>query len=253
VEPFLYVEKYGKIEVNNRSVESQTESNNLWRDTMVEIINQGFDGGKRSLRLGVSDTLQTVYEVPDCPALLRSVLGGAVAWQKRNEFKVGVALRSLTQWAAVLMSLGARVTAEGKDELLADFLGQGGAIGKLTEVRVPLDVRGRVYGESAVRRTPSDTPIVAAFAVVDLTDGVVKQARLALTGVWEENVRLAKAAEKLIGRSLDGDTIAEVAASAQQEVNPKDHYLGSAEYRRAMTAVITKRALQSCVKGEMQA
>jgi carbon-monoxide dehydrogenase medium subunit len=172
-------------------------------------------------------------------------------WQKRNEYKSGTALRAIPQFAAVLLVLGAQVTIGEERETLSKFIARSGPVGKLTDIYIPLDVAGQVYGESHVRRTPADTPIVSATASIHLVDGIVKQARLALTGVWEESVREAKAAEILVGKSLDSKTIAEVVTSIQDEVNPKENYQGSNEYRRAMAGVTVKRALEICSKGGM--
>lgn len=171
--------------------------------------------------------------------------------KKRNEYKSGTALRTIPQYAAVLLTLGTQVTTGENREALSDFIERSGPVGKLTDIFVPLDVTGRIYGESHVRRTPTDTPIVSAMAGLDIVGGIVKQARLALTGVWEDNVRLAKAANLLVGKPLDTQTIANVAAAIQEEVNPKGNYLGSAEYRRAMAVITIKRALEICSKGGM--
>ncbi len=220
---------------------------------MVELMRQAYDGGSTSLRIGAGEPLQVVFEHPDCPALLRGVLSGAVAWQKRNEMKAAAALRWSAQWQAALLALGAIVLSDGKEETLADFLGREGAIGKLSEIRLPLDVPGRAWGEAHVRRTPTDVPIVSAIAVVDAPGGKVHLARLALAGVWSESVRLAKAADLLLGSALDKAAIHKAAAAAQQEVNPRDNFLGSAEYRREMAAVLSRRALEMCLEGGKQA
>jgi carbon-monoxide dehydrogenase medium subunit len=90
-----------------------------------------------------------------------------------------------------------------------------------------------------------------AIAVVDLDDSrgeraTVRQARLALTGAWGEPARLAKSAESLVGDALSADRIQQVAAAVEQEVAPRDDFYGSADYRRAMSAVLTRRALEDC-------
>ena len=64
-------------------------------------------------------------------------------------------------------------------------------------------------------------------------------------------MHLAKAANLLVGKPLDTQTIADVAAAIQEEVNPKGNYLGSVEYRRAMAVITIKRALEICSKGGM--
>jgi CO/xanthine dehydrogenase FAD-binding subunit len=101
-------------------------------------------------------------------------------------------------------------------------------------------------GEAYVARTPSDSPIVLAVAAVDISDGVISRARVALTGVWDEPVRLAEAPSNLVGGPLNQDTIAATAAAVEAEVSPQGDFRGSVEYRRAMAGVLTRRALERC-------
>jgi CO/xanthine dehydrogenase FAD-binding subunit len=152
---------------------------------------------------------------------------------------------------AALLALGARAAfhQEQQIEHLADFLKRAERRRRLAAVRLPLNVAGRVWGEAHVSRTPADKPIVAVIVVVDITDDVVRQARVALTGVWHEYARLANAAGLLVGSALDEDRIQVLASAVEREVKPYDDFLGSAEYRRAMAAVLTRRALESCCKG----
>jgi len=103
-----------------------------------------------------------------------------------------------------------------------------------------------------VALTPADEPIVAAIAVIELAgesqNPVVSQARLALTGAWRENARLARAAELLAGKPLTEEAIEQIAIGVEQEVSPPDDFRGSANYRRAMAALLTRRALRRMKK-----
>jgi len=101
-----------------------------------------------------------------------------------------------------------------------------------------------------VARTLADEPIVAAIAVVALDGDVVGQARVALTGAWPEPLRLAEAAARLVGGPLDAEHIQAVAEAVEEEVAPQGDFLGSAEYRRAMAGVLTRRALERIQRRE---
>jgi CO/xanthine dehydrogenase FAD-binding subunit len=103
-----------------------------------------------------------------------------------------------------------------------------------------------------VARTPADEPIVAVVAVVDMeADNLtVRQARIALTGVWPKSVRLAEAASYLVGRSLDESSRQAVAEGVEKEIAPKGDFLGSEEYRQAMAGVLTHRTLEQCLRQE---
>jgi carbon-monoxide dehydrogenase medium subunit len=186
-----------------------------------------------------------------------------LSWQLRNENMVIQAVRSprlAPQFLAALLALGAEVLVgesarallAGEGKLLADILRQATPhFDSMSAVCVPLDVPGRAWGESRVTRTPADAPIVGAIAVVDLDDSrgaraVVRQARLALTGAWGDPARLVESAGLLVGDALSAARIQQVAAAVEQEVAPRDDFYGSADYRRAMAAVLTRRALEDC-------
>jgi CO/xanthine dehydrogenase FAD-binding subunit len=194
--------------------------------------------------------LQAMLENEACPQVLRQALTGAISWQVRNEVTVRRALSSpriAPLWVTALYALGAMVTVDedgsGKEVVLAEA-------GSARPVALHVDTDGLRWGEAHVARTPADEPIVAAVAAVKLDDDVVQEVRVALTGVWQQAVGLAEAPTELVGEPLDDDTIQAVAKALEQEVEPKDDFLGSEEYRRAMAGVLTRRALHACLEQE---
>jgi CO/xanthine dehydrogenase FAD-binding subunit len=191
--------------------------------------------------------LQSVLDSPECPLLFRQALTGAISWQARNETPVRRALTSprvAPRWMAALLALGATVTVEGAEVLLETLL-KSEAEGTVSALHV--GVEGVRWGEAHVARTPADEAIVAAVAVVEMSGDAVRQARLALIGVWPETARLAEAPAQLIGGPLDEISIRAVAEAVEQEIAPRGDFLGSEEYRRAMAGVLTRRVLEACL------
>ena len=86
--------------------------------------------------------------------------------------------------------------------------------------------------------------LVGVAAVLDITDGVVRSARIALTGAAAAPARLSRVEEALTGQTASAESFALVAASAADGVEDINNDLhGSEEYRRAMIQVFTERAL----------
>ncbi len=192
-------------------------------------------------------SLQSVLDDAGCPSLLRRALTGALSWQTRNETSVRRALtapRIAPQWVAALLALGATVTVKGDDGPTEVPLAK---MGSSRPHALHVGPGGVKWGAAHVGRTPADTPIVAAVAGVEVAGGVVQQARVALTGVWPEPVRLAEAPAQLVGRPLDETSIQAVAGAVEKEVAPQGDFRGSEEYRRAMAGVLTRRALEACL------
>jgi CO/xanthine dehydrogenase FAD-binding subunit len=190
--------------------------------------------------------LQAVLDSFACPPLFHRTLSGVLSWQTRNETSVSRVLASprvAPQWVAALLALGATVTVEGAAEEVPLAEAKSGSVQAL-HVRV----ERLCWGEARVARTPADEPIVAAMAAVRMEDGVVQEARVALTGVWPEPVRLAESPAQLVGGPLDREGIQAVAQAVEQEVAPAGDFLGSELYRRAMAGVLTRRVLAQCLR-----
>ena len=209
------------------------------------------------LRLDANQPLQSIYAPPETPAILRQSLNGALTWQIRNETTAQKAILSpnlAPQFIAALLALNAEIIS-GADKIpLAAYLDRTQpAQAHILALQLPPMPSGFVWGEAHVSRTPADEPIVAAWAVLNLDGNTVQAARLALTGAQRQHARLAQAAERLIGHSLNDELIQQVADAAAQEANPPNDYLGGSAYRRRMVAVLTRRALEKCRNEERTA
>jgi CO/xanthine dehydrogenase FAD-binding subunit len=218
---------------------------------VIRVVAPGEGDTAAHLLVSADASLQALYESPSVPGLLRRTLGGSLSWQFRAEHSITRVMQSSNlapPFVAVLLALGARVVLEKAEGPLDDYLRRRLPAGQpLAAVRIPMEVPGRAWGETHVARTPADQPIVSAVAVVDLADGVVRQARLALSGAWRGYPRLLACAQLLVGGTLADATIRQVAEAAEREVEPPDDYRGSAEYRRAMAAVLARRSLEACM------
>lgn len=123
----------------------------------------------------------------------------------------------------------------------------------LSEVRIPAaapDGRG-VYHKLGTRNAPEDIGIVSAavYAVPDAEKKAWQEVRIALGAVAPTPIRARCAEERLQGQPI-GENIADEAAriAADKDARPITDVRGSAEYRRAMVAVLVKRALEQIAR-----
>ena len=90
--------------------------------------------------------------------------------------------------------------------------------------------------------------IVGVAAALDAADGVIRSARVGLTGAAACPSRLARVEAALQGQPATAETAAAAvrgAADGVDDLNADIH--GSAEYRRAMILVFTRRALDAAL------
>ncbi len=90
--------------------------------------------------------------------------------------------------------------------------------------------------------------IVGVAAALDVAEGVIRTARLGLTGAASSASRLAGVEAALQGQPATAQTAAAAAAGAAdgiEDFNADIH--GSAEYRRAMVPVFARRALEAAL------
>lgn len=203
--------------------------------------------------LDVRSSLDAVLTDPQCPPFLQTALLGKLTWQKRCEFNIAKTLKSPSlapHWIGALLAWGAEAKLEdGSVQSLSHIVGVPNRANPITSICMPLDVPGRVWSEARTSSTPQDYPSVWVMAVVDILDGFVQNARIALCGVWRQSVALSQAASLLVNSPLGAESIERVSGAVLEEVDPKGDYRGSAEYRRAMSGLLTYRALADCMEG----
>jgi aerobic carbon-monoxide dehydrogenase medium subunit len=114
----------------------------------------------------------------------------------------------------------------------------------LTEVRFPLpsSAVGTAFVELARRQ--GDFAIASIGATLETDgDGRIKAARLAASGAAPAAVRLTAAEEVLHGERLGEAAFASAADAAAAAAQPTPDLHGSADYRRRLIGVMTRRAL----------
>jgi carbon-monoxide dehydrogenase medium subunit len=84
---------------------------------------------------------------------------------------------------------------------------------------------------------------VAAAITLDGKDGVIAAARIALGAVAPTPIRSPSAEKVLVGERPTEGLFSRAGKEAAKDSRPIDDFRGSAEYRRSMVAVLTKRAL----------
>ncbi len=157
----------------------------------------------------------------------------------------------------VLIAMDAKLKIQGADHeqvcSIADFytgfkktLLEPGDI--ITEISIPAlkKNQGAAYLKHAVRKA-MDLAIVGVAAFVEVENGICKDAKIVLGAVDITAVRATKAEAMLIGNKLDEGLISKAAIQASEECKPIDDVRGSAEYRKDMIRVFTKRAVGQAV------
>ncbi|MGH9254917.1 MAG: FAD binding domain-containing protein [Vicinamibacterales bacterium] len=99
-----------------------------------------------------------------------------------------------------------------------------------------------------LRQRASHYAIVGVAAALAVSGGTIASARIGLTGATSHAQRLTRVEEALAGRPLSKEAIASAAELAGQGltgINSDIH--ASAEYRRAMVRVFTRRALEGAM------
>jgi aerobic carbon-monoxide dehydrogenase medium subunit len=118
----------------------------------------------------------------------------------------------------------------------------------LVELRIPAPTERSGGAYQKLERKVGDYAIAGVAAQLTLdADGSVSQAGIALTNLGPIPIRAAAAEEALLGRIPDEDVIDTAAQLAAAAADPVDDLRGPADYKRAVTRTLAKRALQTAV------
>ncbi|MFP3976204.1 MAG: FAD binding domain-containing protein [Dehalococcoidia bacterium] len=116
------------------------------------------------------------------------------------------------------------------------------------EIRIPplpQNAKGRYL--KLTPRKSMDLAIVGVAVVLVAEKGVCKDIRIALGAVAPTPMRAKRAEEALKGINLGSKAIEDAARIASEESCPIDDHRASAEYRREMVKVLTRRAIHDII------
>jgi aerobic carbon-monoxide dehydrogenase medium subunit len=179
--------------------------------------------------------------------------------QVRNKGTIGGSLvhsDPAADWPAAILAIGAELVATGAKgdrvikasdffiEMLTTSL-QPGEV--LREIRIPAG-KGKV-GQAYVKvRHPASGFAVVGVAVnLSIDGGKCQSAGIGITGVSPKAYRAANVESALKGSALDAKTLAAAAAHAADGVDVNSDLYASAEYRKQLASVYTRRALETAV------
>ncbi len=155
-------------------------------------------------------------------------------------------------WGSVMLALGAEVVARSPSgertipvsELLVDTFTTSLAPDEIvTEVRVPLPQRRSGGHYLKLERKVGDFATVGVAVQLELDDGRIGRAGIALTAVGPRNVTATEAERVLAGAEPGPDAFAEAGRLAADAAEPVDDVRGSARYKRAVVQTFVERAL----------
>ncbi len=95
---------------------------------------------------------------------------------------------------------------------------------------------------------PLDIAVVGVASQITLSDGVCRKARIALAAVAPTPIRATAAERALEGQPLTAQQIARAAQLAVEAARPISDQRGSADFRRHLVGVLTRRTLTTALE-----
>ena len=115
----------------------------------------------------------------------------------------------------------------------------------LTEIRVPKLGQSTGWSYKKFNRCAQDWAVVGVAAVVERSNGSISSARIGLTNMGSTPIRATAAEGALSGASAD--SVAEATSSADEGTSPASDIAASAEYRRHLARVLSRRAVEEAL------
>ena len=206
-----------------------------------------------SVQIGALTTHAMVQDTPEL-GLLADVAAEIADQQVRNRGTLGGSLAHAdpaSDMPAAMLVTESELIAHGPSgerriaasEMFRDYMTSALEPDELlTDICVP-DLEGYTHGYMKFARRAEDWAMVGVCALLKATDGSCEDVRIGLTNMGSTPLRANAAEDALRGRPLDADSIAAAAEQAAEGTEPPADLNASAEYKRHLARVLTKRAL----------
>src|SRR6476646_6574040 len=113
----------------------------------------------------------------------------------------------------------------------------------VTEIVLPKLPPRTGWGFAEVSRRRGDFALAAAAATLSIAADAIIEVRIALTGVGRTALRVTAAENLLVGQTLTANVSNEVVEAVRAAIEPDTDLHASADYRRHLAGVLTRRAL----------
>jgi carbon-monoxide dehydrogenase medium subunit len=216
----------------------------------------GLDGVSREnggWRIGAMTCHAELERTPDL-GVLAAAAGTIADPQVRNRGTIGGSLAHgdpASDLPAVMLIAEGSVTVKGSGgersiaaaDLFEDYLETSvGADEVVTSINVPaFDEYG--FGYQKFNRRSEDWAMVAVAAVVKRVDNVIEDVRVGLTNMGSVPLRASAVEEALRGQPPTAEAVAAAAEQAAEGTDPPADLNASADYKRHLARVLTRRAL----------
>ena len=181
------------------------------------------------------------------PIRTRGTFGGSIAHADPT-----------SEWCMLALLLDAEIVIAGPqgsrtvaaaDYFLGVFTTALGADEVVTEVHFPGPAPRSAIREFARRQ--GDFAVVAVATALEMEDGRVRSARIALAGVSDAPVRAMEAEAILAGAAPTDEAFDEAGRAAAAGLRPPSDIHGSSDYRKELAAALVRRALGDAVRADV--
>ena len=234
---------------------------------LVDVQHLGLDYIRRDghgCDIGAACTMSALERSPIVRGLASGILARAAATcgsiQIRNMATVGGNLANgspAADTATPLLAMDASVVVQTQSGRRRMTLREFFALplkrrlngGLLVQIFVPKNKGRAGWSFQKFGRTETDIAVVNVAAGLGIArDGTCAWSRIALGAVAPAPMRADQAEAVLVGKALTRALIDRAAESVAREVQPITDQRASAEYRREISQVLTRRALRECAQ-----
>jgi carbon-monoxide dehydrogenase medium subunit len=118
----------------------------------------------------------------------------------------------------------------------------------VTEVRFPLSHEGSSQHYEKFRQRAADWALVGVAVSVRRNNGSIGRASVVLTNVGSTPIRATGVEQALAGQPAHAEAVQAASERAAEGLEPSSELRASADYKRHLARVLTRRALEAALK-----
>jgi aerobic carbon-monoxide dehydrogenase medium subunit len=192
--------------------------------------------------------------------ILHDCAAGIADVQIRNRGTIGGSLAEADpsgDWANVLLCLDVEISAANTKSQrtipVSDFITDAYTTSLshdelITEVRVKIPAANTGGAYLAFKRTAPVYPSASVAVQLSMEDGTCREARIVLGCVGLTPVRATEAESALRGKTIAGRNLIAAVDAARAAADPQTDMRGSIDYKRALIASLTRRAIEAAAR-----